>query len=103
MGAEWILQLVVAAVIPAAIAAASVLALLGQERTRLSLVVEYYRAIRMNADKERAMIAKGSKVTTKLRDLEADAIRLLRRENLIRFVEKPKPPPEGTPPAGEGA
>ena len=104
MGAEWIGHLIIGIALPSAVAAVAFLALLGQERTRLALVVEYYRAIKVNADKERAIARKGTKVTTKIRDLEADAIKLLRKENLIRFVEKPKEsPPEETPPSGAGA
>lgn len=104
MGAEWVLHFIIGIALPTTIAVVAVLALLGQERTRLRLVIEYYRAIRINADRERALLKKGSKVTSKIRDLEAEAIRLLRQENLIRFVEKPKEtPPEQQPPSGEGA
>jgi hypothetical protein len=77
--------------------------LLGQERLRLLLRVEYYRAVKANADKERKMAATGSYVTTRIRDLEKQAIAVLEKERLIRFVE-PKPAAETppAPPAPEG-
>jgi hypothetical protein len=82
--------------IPATLAIIVFLAVLGNERERMNLMVEYYKQIKYNADKERLLAAKNARVKTKARDLERDAIAVLRLHNLAQIVEPPPPPP--TPP-----
>jgi hypothetical protein len=98
MQGEWTepLGLLIAIVIPSGLIAMLLLALMGQERRRLQLILEYYRQIKLNADKERRMAEKGEHVTRKIRALEAQAIALLKHENILREVKRP--PAEPTPP-----
>ena len=90
-------EIIIGMVVPVSLILIGYMALLGQERRRLMLIIAYYRAIKENADKERRMARSGQKVRRRLRELEAQAIELMEQENLIRFVEPPPAPPEEPP------
>lgn len=97
MGGTWefweLFALLIGVAFPCVLAVTFYLALLGTERTHIMLMVEYYKQIKINADKERHLAKHSSKMSSRVRNLERDAIKVLKKENLIRFVER-KPPEE---------
>lgn len=99
-----LLEFVVGVFVPCLGIAVVYLALLGRERLLMRLKIEYYRALKAGADKERKSAVTGTNVTTRLRDMERDAIKILERERLIRWIEsKPPTPAPTSPPPAAGA
>ena len=92
-----LLSVLLALVFPCALAAIIYVALLGQERERAIFIVEYYRQIKINADKERHLATHASKLGTRARTLERQALALMKKERLITLIERPKKKGE-TPP-----
>lgn len=72
------------------------LSLLGIDGERMMLFVEFYKAIRVNADKERRIAQTTSEGPKRFIKMERKAQRLLLREGLLEFVP---PAPPATPPA----
>ncbi len=68
------------------------LSLLGIDKERMMLYVEFYKAIRMNADKERRIAQQTDAGPKRFIRMEKKAQALLLREGLIEFVAPPKPP-----------
>lgn len=93
-------EFVVGVFVPCLGIAVIYLALLGRERLLMNLKIEYYRALKAGADKERKSASTGTRVTTRIRDMERDAISVLQRERLIRWIEVKPPAPAPPPSAG---
>lgn len=75
------------------------LALLGVEKERLVLYIEFYKAIKENADKERKIAQTTTEGPRRFIKMEKKAQALLVREGLLEIVP-PKPP---APPAAASA
>lgn len=98
-----LLHFVAGVFVPGLVITMVFLSLLGRERLLMNLKIEYYRALKAGADKERKSALTGTRVTTRMRDMERDAITVLERERLIRWIE-PKPvTPASPPPPSAGA